>query len=143
MGDQFYITVNNEHGKKKFPENSPSRFQVFLDQTMNFDEYKFALVDFMCTTEMFEATMEDVYIYFNVCSEQPICGIKDSLMRYILVHKDQLQMENFVFPYYNSVKPMNTSLLEVYIMDENGKDVSFLAKTTSCTFHFRRRWHTD
>ena len=143
MEDPFYIRVNNEHSKKYFPENSPSRFQVFLDQTINFDGYECALVDFMCTTEMFETTMKDVYIYFNVCTEQPIGGIKDSLMRYTLVHKDQLHMEKFVNPYYISVKPMNTSLLEVYIKDRNGKDVSFLAETTSCTFHFRRRWHTD
>ena len=66
MEDQFFITVNNEHSKKYFPGNSPSRFQVFLDQTINFDGYECALVDFMCTTEMFEATMKDVYIYFNV-----------------------------------------------------------------------------
>ena len=141
MEDQFYITVNNEHSQKYFPGNSLSRFQIFLDQTINFDGYECNLVDSMCTTELFDVTMKDVCIYFNVCSEQPIGGIEDSLMRYTLVHKDQLQMENFVYPYYISVKSM--SLLEVYIKDRNGKDVSFLAETTSCTFHFRRRWHTD
>ena len=85
--------------------------------------------------------VKDIYIYFNVCTEQPIGGNKDCLVRSILVHKGQCQMEKFTYPYYMNVKPMNTSLLEVYIKDSKGKDVSFLTETTMCTFHFRRRWH--
>ena len=60
MEDQFYITVNNEHSKKYFPRNAPSRFQVFLDQTIIFNGYECALVDFMCTTENFDSTVKDI-----------------------------------------------------------------------------------
>ena len=112
MEDQFYITLNNEQSKKYFPRNSPSRFQVFLDQTINFREYECALLVFLCTTENFESSVKNIYFYFNVCTEQPIGGNRDCLVRSTLVHKGQCQMEKFIYRYNMNVKPMNTSLLE-------------------------------
>ena len=48
-------------------------------------------------------------------------------------------MEKFILPYYIPVKPIKTNILEVYIKDENGKEVSFFKKATMCTFHFGKK----
>ena len=139
MEDQFFITVNNEHSRKYFPRNSASKFQVALDQTINFqDKYECALVDFMCTTKNFDDDLRDIYIYLDICTEQLIGGSRGSLVRFTTVDKGQGQMEKFNYPYYVNVKPMNTNQLEVYIKDRNGKDASFLTETTTCTFHLRK-----
>ena len=67
MKDQFYFTINSNHSKKYFLGNSPSRFQVCLEQSINFhDDYECALIDFSCTTKDFDSPAKDVYVYFNV-----------------------------------------------------------------------------
>ena len=140
MEDQFYITINSEQSKKYFVENSPGKFQVYLDQYLNFqDEYECALLDFMCTTKNFDGVMKDIYIYFNICTEQLVGDTRQSLVRSTTVKRGQFQMEKFYFPYYHNVRSMNTNLLELSIRDKTGNDVSFLTEITTCTFHFRRK----
>ena len=52
-------------------------------------------------------------------------------------------MEKFSPPYYLPVKPIKPNMLEVYIRDADGKEPSFLKKTTTCTFHFKKKsWLT-
>ena len=92
----------------------------------------------------FETPAKSVFIYFNMTSEQPIGGSTDSLMRHTTVQHGHLEMEKFILPYYIPVKPIKTNILEVYIKDENGKEVSFLKKAMTCTFHFRKKlWLID
>ena len=86
----------------------------------------------------FDDDLRDIYIYFDICTEQLIGGSRGSLVRFTTVDKGQCQMEKFNYPYYVNVKPMNTNQLEVYIKDRNGKDASFLTETTTCTFHLRK-----
>ena len=77
-------------------------------------------------------------------SEQPIGGSTDSLVRHTTVRSGCLKMEKFILLYYIPVKPIKTNILEVYIKDENGKEVSFLKKAMMCTFHFRKKlWLID
>ena len=106
--------------------------------------YECALMDFTCSTTKFETPAKSVFIYFNMTSEQLIGGSTDSLMRHTTVRRGHLKMEKFILPYYIPVKPIKTNILEVYIKDENGKEVSFLKKTMTCTFHFRKKlWLID
>ena len=101
-------------------------------------------MDFTCSTTKFETPAKSVFIYFNMTSEQLIGGSTDSLMRHTTVRRGCLEMEKFILPYYIPVKLIKTNILEVYIKDENGKEVSFLKKTTTCTFHFRKKlWLID
>ena len=79
----------------------------------------------------------------NLVSEQLIGGSRNSLVRHTTIRHGQLQMEKFSLPYYLPVKPIETNILEVYIRDINGKEHSFLKKTTTCTFHFKKKsWLT-
>ena len=101
-------------------------------------------MDFTCSTTKFETPAKSVFIYFNMTSEQPIGGITDSLVRHATVRHGYLKMEKFILPYYIPVKSIKTNILEVYIKDEKGKEVSFLKKATTCTFHFRKKlWLID
>ena len=87
---------------------------------------------------------QKVYSCTLMTSEQPIGGSTDSLMRHTTVQRCRLEMEKFILPYYIPVKPIKTNILEVCIKDENGKEVSFLKKATTCTFHFRNKlWLID
>ena len=73
--------------------------------------------------------------------EQPIGG---SIDKQHSTARGHLEMEKFTLPYCIPVKPIKTNILEVYIKDKNGKEVSFLRKTTMCTFHFRKKlWLKD
>ena len=100
-------------------------------------------MDFTCTAANFETPLQPIYIYFNLVSEQLIGGSRNSLARYTTIKHGQLQMKKFSPPYYLSVKPIETNILEVYIRDANGKEPSFLKKMTACTFHFRKKlWLT-
>ena len=77
-------------------------------------------------------------------SEQLIGGSTDSLVRHTTVQRSHLEMEKFILSYYIPVKPTKTNILQVYIKDENGKEVSFLKKAKMCTFHFRKKlWLID
>ena len=99
---------------------------------------------FYLFNNQFETPAKSVFIYFNMTSEQLIGGSTDSLMRHTTVQRGRLKMEKFILPYYIPVKPIKTNILEVYIKDENGKEVSFLKKATTCTFHFRKKlWLID
>ena len=101
-------------------------------------------MDFTCSTTKFETPAKNVFIYFNMTSEQLIGGSTDSLVRDTTVRCGRLKMEKFILPYYIPVKPIKTNILEVYIKDENGKEVSFLKKAMMCTFHFRKKlWLID
>ena len=87
---------------------------------------------------------QKVYLYTSMTSEQLIGGSTDSLVRYTTVQRSHLKMEKIILPYYIPVKPIKTNILEVYIKDENGKEVSFLKKAMMCTFHFREKlWLID
>ena len=82
----MYIVVSNQHSKHYFPNNSPSHFQVCLDQYIDFkNAHECALVDFTCTTANFEMPLQPIYIYFNLVSEQLIGGSRNSLVRYTTV----------------------------------------------------------
>ena len=145
MEDDMFIVISSQHSKHYFPNNSPSHFRVCLDQFIDFkDAHQCALMDFTCTTANFESPLLNIYIYFNLVSEQPVGGSRESLVRHTTVRRGQLQMEKFTLPYYLPVKPIRTNTLEVYIRDKDGKQASFLKKTTTCTFHFRKKaWLTD
>ena len=141
----MYTVVSNQHSKHYIPNNSPSNFQVCLDQYIDFkNAHKCALVDFTCTTANFETPLEPKYIYFNLVSEQLINGSRNTFVRYTTVRFGQLQMEKFSPPYYLPVKPIKTNKLEVYIREADGKEPSFLKKMMTCSLHFRKKsWLTD
>ena len=82
-------------------------------------------MDFTCSTTKFETPAKSGFIYFNMTSEQLIGGSTDSLVRHTTVRHGHLEMEKFILPYYIPVKSIKTNILEVYIKDENGKEVSF------------------
>ena len=135
-----YIVISSKHSKDYFPNNRPSHYRVCLEHYIDFEHpYECALVDFTCSTTKFETPAKSVFIYFNMTSEQPIGGSTDSLVRHTTVRRGRLEMEKFILPYYIPVKPIKTNILEVYIKDENGKEVSFLKKTMASTFHFRKK----
>ena len=101
-------------------------------------------MDLTCSTTKFETPAKSVFIYFTMTSEQLIGGSTDSLMRHTIVRRGHLEMEKFILPYYFPVKSIKTNILEVYIKDENGKEVSFLKKAMTCIFHFRKKlWLID
>ena len=101
-------------------------------------------MDFTCSTTKFETPAKSIFIYFNMTSEQLIGGSTDSLARHTTVQHGHLEMEKIILPFYIPVKLIKTSILEVYIKDENGKEVSFLKKAVTCTFHFRKKlWLID
>ena len=82
----MYIVVSNQHSKQYFPNNSPSHFQVCLDQYTDFrNAHECALVDFTYTTTNFETPLQPIYIYFNLISEKLIGGSRNSLVRYTTV----------------------------------------------------------
>ena len=143
MEDNFYLLINSEQSKNYYTNNTPSHFHVGLNEFINFTDcqYECALVDFSCTTTNFDdkQSLAEVYICFNIASEQLIGGRMCSLVRYTTVKCGRFQMEKFVLPYYVPIKPLKTNMLEVYIKDADGKELSFLRSTTKCTFHFRRR----
>ena len=145
MEHEKYIVISSKHSKDYFPNNRPSHFRVCLEHYIDFEHpYECALMDFTCSTTKFENPAKSVFIYFNMTSEQPIGGITDSLVRHTTVRCGHLEMEKFILPYYIPVKPIKTNILEMYIKDENGKEVSFLKKATTCTFHFRKKlWLID
>ena len=145
MEHEKYIVISSKHSKDYFPNNHPSHFRVCLEHYIDFEHpYECALVDFTCSTTKFETPAKSVFIYFNMTSEQPIGGSTDTLMRHTTVRRGRLKMEKFLLPYYIPVKPIKTNILEAYIKDENGKEVSFLKKTMMCTFHFRKKlWLID
>ena len=140
MDHEKYIVISSKHSKDYFPNNRPSHFRVCLEHYIDFEHpYECALMDFTCSTTKFETLAKSVFIYFNMTSEQPIGGSTDSLMRHTTVRRGHLKMEKFILPYYIPVKPIKTNILEAYIKDKNGKEVSFLKKTMTCTFHFRKK----
>ena len=143
MEDNFYLLINSEQSKNYFTNNTASHFHVSLNEFINFADcqYECALVDFSCTTTNFDdkQPLAEVYICFNIASEQLIGGRMCSLVRYTTVRRGRFQMEKFVLPYYVPIKPLKTNMLEVYIKDADGKELSFLRNTTKCTFHNRRR----
>ena len=140
MKHEKYIFISSKHSKDYFPNNRPSHFRVCLEHYIDFEHpNECALMDFTFSTTKFETPAKSVFIYFNMTSEQPIGGSTDSLMRHTTVRRGCLEMEKFILPYYIPVKSIKTNILEVYIKDENGKEVSFFKKATTCTFHFRKK----
>ena len=129
MEHEKYIVISSKHSKDYFPDNHPSHFLVCLEHYIDFnDPYECALVDFTCSTTKFETPAKSEFIYFNMTSEQPIGGRTT-------VQRGHLEMEKFILPYYIPVKPIKTNILEMYVKDENGEEVSFFKK--ACTHvHF-------
>ena len=141
MEDNFYLLINNEQSKGYYPNNSSANFKICLDQFINFTDvtYECALVDFSCTTINFQPPLEEVYICLNIVSEQLIGGSRRRLARRTTVKRGRYQMEKFQLPFYVPIKPVASNMLEVHIKGADGKDVSFLKNTTTCTFHLRRK----
>ena len=138
--NDMYITVSNISVVDQFTNNTPYNFKVLLDQYLDFNSnYECALVDFTCSTARNPIKFKHIYIYFNMVEEQPVGGGRQSLIRHTLVQANKLQMEAFAVPYYMPVKQMKTNILEINIKDEYGADASFLRKTTTCTFHVRKK----
>lgn len=138
--DDLYITISSNNTPKYAATNTPHHFEVCLDQPLLLDSnMECALVDFTCSTAKEGSKFKQVYIYFNLVVEQPVGGTRESLLRHTIVSGNKLQIETFNPAYYMPVKQLRTDVLEVHIKDENGQDASFLNKTTSCTFHFRRK----
>ena len=84
--------------------------------------------------------LAEIYICLNITAE-PITGsdVECNLLRYVVVKWGRFQNLTFSVPYYVGVKPMKVSVLEVYIKDESGAEVSFLEGKTTCVLHFRRK----
>lgn len=138
--DGFFITISSNNTPKSTTKNAPYRFQVCLDQPLMLDNnMECALLDLTCSTAKEGPKFKQVYIYFNFVTEQPVGGTREGLLRHTIVTANRLQMETFNPPYYIPAKQLKTDVLEVHIKDENGEDASFLNKTTTCTFHFRRK----
>ena len=77
-------------------------------------------------------------------SEQPVGGSTDSLMRHTTVRCGRLKMEKIYTTLLHSSKANQTKHIEGVLKDENGKEVSFLKKAMTCTFHFRMKlWLID
>ena len=103
--DEFHFTFNNETSKKYFPGNLASNFQIYLNQALNFYDksYQCALVDFTCSTEMFDTAPEDIYIHFNICREQLVGNTRYNFVMHTVICREKCQMEKFIHPYYMDV----------------------------------------
>ena len=136
----MYITISSNTNPEHAHMNSPHHFKVCLDNPLNLNSnMECALVDFTCFTSKIGARVKQIFIYLNMVEEQPVGTSRKSLLRNTIVTGNRLQMEKFTPPYYKPVKQLKTNVMEVYITDENGMEASFLNKTTTCTFHFKKK----
>ena len=143
MENNFYCVIDNiEHDH--LWRNSPSHFRMGFPNHVNFSggDYECALMEFTCSTKNFPNKMPlaEIYICLNITAE-PITGgdAECNLLRYAVVKWVRFQNMTFSVPYYVGVKPMKVSVLEVYIKDESGAEVSFLEGKMTCVLHFRRK----
>ena len=84
--------------------------------------------------------LAEIYIYLNITAEPIIGGDAEcNLLRYAVVKLGRFQNMTFSVPYYVGVKPIKVSVLEMYIKDESGAEVSFLEGKITCVLHFRRK----
>ena len=124
--------------------NTPSHFRIGLPNHIDFTggDYECALMEFTCSTKNFPNNMPltEIYICMNVIGEHITDANRGcNLLRYVVIKWGKFQNTIFPVPYYVRVKTVRTNMLEVYIKDDEGAEVSFLEGKTTCTLHFRRR----
>ena len=141
MEHEKYIVISSKHSKDYFPNNRHHIFEYVWNIILILNIHMSVLSWILPVQQPSLKLQQKVYSF---TSEQLIGGSTDNLMRHTTVRRGCLEMEKFILLYYIPVKSIKTNILEVYIKDKNGKEVSFLRKAMMCTFHFRKKlWLID
>lgn len=135
-----YLTLSSTHSLQYYPSNNGSHFRVKLDPQIKLDgTYYVGLCQLHLSTMLKEAgtksRVSGIYVFTNMTSSYRVGESYTSVIRYIPQPKKD---EVFTNPFYIEVDGSIYDSIEVYIMSDKMKPISFEGLTTTCTLHIRR-----
>lgn len=132
------MLLSSEDSSEYF-QNNPNNFTTQLNKQIQFDGYwTVALTEFNAESWLSTSKIHEIFVCCNIC-EETIVGSKEMpLLRRIYLEQKTTGNMIFTLPYYIPVKIAQIQQISLYIMDRDGKLVSFLNGAVNISLHFKK-----
>ena len=135
-----YLYIQSDESNAYFSDNKVYRFKVHLNLPLMLDgNWKVALTEFHVTDDSKSRTktVENLYIYSDLCKESIVHGAELPLLRRLDKNKKNGWDYMLDAPYYLPVKRKEVREFLIYIKQEDGTYASDLKEPLHLTLHLK------
>ena len=134
------MVINSDHSLQYFPENVPYRFKTKLQESLTLrNKWKIALVEITLRERVSRRRdllpNHNIYVYSTLCGEIIKDGNKSSLLRRVIIHKNENVI--YTFPYYIPVVKNDINEIEFIIRNNDGQLATDILQPVTLVLHFK------
>lgn len=144
----IYVVVRSGDSAEHFPDNSPRRFRVMLNNPirMNPQEWCVGLCELYCEQIALSDRSRtaggggEIYVNCNVCQSSLVGQSEDRLLRRTALHPKKAYLDVTFNPvFYLPVTVSECREILIEFKDITGRLATFITGPVSATLHFKRR----